>query len=298
MTTYKFNRNDKIGIIANDAGAANLIMGWILHNRSLNYYFCLSGPAEKIFREKNLCDRVNDLEKVIKECNIIITGTSFDSLIEHRARLKAKKSKILNIAVIDHWVNYELRFTRNKKEVLPDIIWVFDEFAEKKAKNIFKNIEVQKKENYYIKDLVQDIHKFKKTSISNRTKILYVLEPFRKTSKIENYLYEYEVLDFFIKKTRMLKFKNPLEIRLRLHPSEEKHKYNDWIKMQNKNYISVSFEKTLAQDISWADIVVGYDSYALVVANAASRICFSSKLPNEENCKIMIKDLQYIRDIN
>ena len=297
MTTYKFNANDKIGIIANDAGAANLIMGWILSNRFLNYYFCLSGPAKKIFREKKLYESMYDLEKVIKECNVIITGTSFESLLEHKARLKAKQSKILNIAVIDHWVNYELRFIRNRKVVLPDIIWVFDEFAEKKAKKLFKNIEVQKLENYYIKDLVEDIQKLEKTNTPIKTKILYVLEPFRRSSTIENYLYEYEVLDFFIKKISKFKFKNPLEIRLRLHPSEEKQKYDDWIKTQNKNYISVSFEKTLAQDISWADIVVGYDSYALVVANAASRICFSSKLPNEENCKIMIKDLKYLRDL-
>ena len=224
MTNYKFNPNDNIGIIANDAGASNLIMGWILNNKFLNYYFCLSGPAEKIFREKNLCDSVYDLETVIKECNVIITGTSFESSLEHKARLEAKKLKILNIAVIDHWVNYELRFIRNSQVVLPDMIWVFDEFAEKKAKNLFKNVEVQKLENYYIKDLVHEIHKLEKTITSNKTKILYVLEPFRKKSKIENYLFEYEVLDFFIKKISKFKFKNPLEIKLRLHPSEKKAK--------------------------------------------------------------------------
>ena len=298
MKKYKFNSNDKIGIVANDAGAANLIMGWVLNNKFLNFYFCLSGPAKKIFKEKNLYDSIYELDMIIKKCNIIITGTSYDCLLEHEARFKAKKSKILNISVIDHWVNYELRFVRNKKKVLPDIIWVFDKFAERKAKLLFKNIQVHQLENYYIKDLVKNIEKIEKTKTSKKTNILYVLEPSRKASKFENYLYEYEILDFFIAKISKLKFKDEIEIKLRLHPSEESQKYNNWIMAQNKNYIYISFGKTLSEDISWADIVVGYDSYALVVANAASRICFSSKLPCEGNCKIMIKDLKYLRDIN
>ena len=297
MKKYKFKSDDKIGIVANDAGAANLIMGWVLHNKFLNYYFCLSGPAKKIFREKNLCNSIYDLDAIIEKCNVVITGTSYDSLLEHEARFKAKKSKILNISVIDHWVNYELRFLRNRQIVLPDIIWVFDNFAKKKAKNLFKNIEVHQLENYYIKDLVKNINKLEKNTQINKRNILYVLEPFRKSSQSENYLYEYKILDFFIEKISKLILKDELEIRLRLHPSEESQKYNNWISAQNKNYIYISFGKTLSEDISWADIVVGYDSYALVVANAASKICFSSKLPNEENCKIMIKDLKYLRDL-
>ena len=67
---------------------------------------------------------------------------------------------------------------------------------------------------------------------------------------------------------------------------------------KNDYDISISSKKTLSEDISWADIVIGYDTYALVVGSAASRKCFSSKLPNEGASKLMIKNLNYLRDIN
>ena len=297
MTQFKFNSNDRIGIIANDAGAFNLIMGWVSHHKFLNFYFCLSGPSKKIFQNNNLFDSIYDIEKIMKTCNVIITGTSYESMLEHNARLKAKKLKIKSIAVIDHWVNYELRFIRNKKKVLPNIIWVFDEFAEKKAKNIFENINIERQKNFYINDLAKKINKLEKKIKYKNTNILYVLEPMRKNPRLKGYLYEYEILDFFINKISKINFDNDLDIKLRLHPSEESKKYDKWLHLQHQKNISISSAKSLCEDISWADIVIGYDSYALVVANAASKICFSSKLPTDGDSKLMIKDLKYLRDI-
>ena len=297
MKNHKFTSKDRIGIVANDAGASNLIMGWVSHHKFLNFFFCLSGPSKKIFQDNHLFGAIYDIEEIMKTCNVIITGTSYESMLEHNARLKAKKSKILSIAVLDHWVNYELRFIRNKQKVLPNIIWVFDEFAEKKAKNLFKNINIERQKNFYINDLAEKINKLGRKNDYKNTNILYVLEPMRKNSKIIGYLYEYEILDFFINKIRKMNFDNDLDIKLRLHPSEESKKYDKWLHLQNKRNISISLEKSLCEDIAWADIVVGYDSYALVVANAASKICFSSKLHKEGDSKLMIKDLRYLRDI-
>ena len=297
MKHFKFNSKDRIGIIANDAGAFNLIMGWVSHHKFLNFYFCLSGPSKNIYQDNNLFDSIYNIEEIMKTCNVILTGTSYESMLEHNARLEAKKSKIISIAVIDHWVNYELRFIRNAQKVLPNLIWVFDEFAEKKAKNLFKNISVERQKNFYINDLAKKINKLERKIENKNTNILYVLEPMRKNSQLHGYLYEYEILDFFVNKISKLTVDNDVDIKLRLHPSEESKKYDKWVNLQHQKNISISSAKSLCEDISWADIVIGYDSYALVVANAASKICFSSKLPTDGNSKLMIKDLRYLRDI-
>ena len=292
-----FDLKDTIGVIANDAGSANLIKAWISNNASLKYFYCLSGPALKIFNSEILFDSLIDLDTLIKICNVVITGTSYSSNLEHNARFKSKKYKIKSIAVIDHWVNYEMRFIRHNQMILPDIIWVFDNFAEKKAKNIFKTIKVQKQKNYYIEDQVKEISKLKKNLEDHSINILYVLEPIRK-DKINGLIYEFIVLDFFMKNIYKLNLKKEFFIRFRLHPSENKNKYDDWVRKQNKDNISISINDNLCEDISWSNIVIGYESYALVIASASKRKCFSTKLPNEENCRLMIEDLEYIRDLH
>ena len=186
----------KVGIVSHDAGGAENISHWAKLQK-YQFLFCIEGPAQLVFK-RNLGNYKNtDIQDVVRKSDWIICGSSWQSNLEKIAVREAKLHKKKTVVFLDHWVNYELRFIRNRKLVLPDFIWVFDEFAEKKAKKLFKNIEVQKLENYYIKDLVEDIQKLETTSTSIKTKILYVLEPFRKSSSIENYLYEYEVLDFF-----------------------------------------------------------------------------------------------------
>lgn len=293
-----FTSKDLIGIVGNDAGASNLLLAWVLNNPSLNYFFCLKGPAKKIFEEKELIYPLKDIEEIIENCNVIITGTSYHSMLEHNTRFRAKKLNILSISVIDHWCNYELRFIRNKQKVLPDIIWVFDEIAEDIAKNLFKDTKIQRQNNFYLEGLVKEITPLKKRQPFEGSRILYVLEPIKEKSHIDELPYEYLVLDYFIEKINKLNLKQNIEIRLRLHPSENINKYDDWINNQNDYDISISSKKTLSEDISWADIVIGYDTYALVVGSAASRKCFSSKLPYEENCELKIKDLKYLRDLN
>ncbi len=297
MNKYIFNSSDSIGIIANDAGAANLILGWVKEQKNLTLNFCLSGPAIKIFQDEIFFKKNLDLEETINNSSVIITGTSHSSMLEHNARIYAKKNKVISIAVIDHWVNYEVRFIRDSKKVLPDIIWVFDEFAEKIAKNIFTEIKIECYENFYLKNLVKNIKKIEKVKLKSETNILYVLEPIRKKS-IKKTPFEFEVLNFFLSKIKNLKSNNNYKIRLRLHPSEKSEKYEKWLKVNKKSSIAMTIDKSLEEDIAWADIVVGYESFALVVASASSKRCISSKLPNEKNANLKIKNLEYLRDFN
>ena len=297
MGKFILNDSDVVGVVANDAGAANLILGWVKNNKKLKYFFCVSGPAKKIFQDANLLEECLGLDTLIRLCNVIITGTSYRSVLEHNARYKGKLSNIKSIGVIDHWVNYKRRFVRNGLEILPDLIWVFDDYAEKMAKSIFEKVPIEKQKNYYLEDIVSKIKSIEKKEHDFTCKILYILEPIRGKGAKHEKPFEFKVLDFFTSKINHLKSRDSIEIRLRTHPSEIKSKYNEWIKNQEL-FISLSFDSCLEEDIAWADIVVGYESFALVIASACDKRCLSSKLPNEENSRLMIKNLEYLRDLN
>ena len=299
MKNSLISKYENIGIVSNDAGASNLILGWIKNNTSHKYFYSLSGPAINIFKSENKSNKNFSPYEIVQKCNLIITGTSYKSMIEHEARLEAKKIKKLSIAVIDHWVNYEMRFIRNGEKVMPDFIWVFDTWAKEIATNIFKDINIEVKKNYYLNDLVSKIKRINRQEKSNICKILYVLEPIRnKLNKESDCDSEFLVLNFFLEKLDKLTFKEKVEIKMRLHPSETRSKYENWINLNKNLNLGLTINKSLEEDIAWSDIVVGYESFALVVASYAGKRCISSKLPNEGECRLMLRNLEYLRNIN
>ena len=58
-------------------------------------------------------------------------------LIKKLILLKKKITKIQNICLLDHWVNFEKRFLNNKK-IFSKQIYVFDKYALNRLKNILK----------------------------------------------------------------------------------------------------------------------------------------------------------------
>ena len=48
----------------------------------------------------------------------LLSGSGWSSDFEHRSRLEAKRRRIPVLAVLDHWVNYRMRFTRDGEECL------------------------------------------------------------------------------------------------------------------------------------------------------------------------------------
>ena len=297
MKKTKFKISQRIGIIAHDAGASNLIQAWVNSHKELKFFFCLDGPAISIFKENYDSNSILSLEKIIDECDVIISGTSKESFLEHSGRIKAKLQKKTSISIIDHWVNYEMRFERHGEKILPDIIWVFDRFAYKKAKRLFTDVLIEQRKNIYLKEIVKRVKELENNKPKKTKNILYVLEPFKANSINDEYDFEFIVLDFFMENFFKITQGEEVELRLRPHPSEKNVKYENWLKIKNNNSFSITLNKKLEEDLAWADIVVGYETFALVVASAASKRCISSKLPKEENCRLMIENLEYLRDL-
>ena len=96
-----------VAVICHDAGAANLMAPWIKFYK-YKYFFLVKGAAKNIFREyiPNI-KMYNSLESIIKNSDVVITGTSTISDIENQARKTALSYNKKVIAVMDHWELYK-----------------------------------------------------------------------------------------------------------------------------------------------------------------------------------------------
>ena len=89
-----FGKYKNIGILAHDAGSANIILEWIKTYKNYNYYIKVTGPAKKIFKNKIRNKKLNlSLKKIMKHSQFIVSGTSANNIFEHLARNMAIKKK-------------------------------------------------------------------------------------------------------------------------------------------------------------------------------------------------------------
>jgi len=273
----EFNMDSKVAVVCNDAGAANIIIHG-LHGknyRSLRPY--MSGPAEKIwskvFPDIKLCD---NLESSLDGADLVITGTGWSSNLEHEARKIARSYGLRSIALLDHWVNYEERFTRLGEKILPDELFVTDQFAFDLAQKIFKDIKTTIVKNYYMESMISEINKL---CFDSEKHILYILEPIRNDWGKKGKLGEFYALDYFIECLPKISALKEVKILIRPHPSDYSGKYDDWLSKQKLSNMRLDISDSLSESIAKSFCVVGCESYALVLALMAGRKVYSSIPP-------------------
>jgi len=281
--------NSLTTLICNDAGASNQLYHYIKNENLRVDNFILSGPAKKIFNKKKIL--LDDIVQILERTNILITGTSWQSNVEHEARMLAKERKIYSIAAIDHWVNYKNRFFIEGKSSLPDEIWVFDELAYKKACKEFKEIKISKKHSHY---LDHSLLKIKETDFSSK-KLLYVLEPYRNNWGKEE-LGEFQAFKYFLNNINKLELPEDLEILIKPHPSDQKGKYQSFLNISSKYKIQIC-NNDLDRCISECRWVVGCETYAMYVALKANRTVYCSLPPWGPNCSLPHKEIVHIKSL-
>lgn len=285
-------------VAAHDAGATNLIIGWLRRRRDLEVRTCLDGPAVDLWATAFGKPLLVSPTDALRGAAGLLSGTSFASDLEHKARALAKEHGIHSIGVIDHWVNYVERFLRAGSRVLPNEIWVADEDALTTAAACFPGIAIRQQPNFYLADLVAQVRKNERKITSTAVRrVLYALEPIRHAwtgSSIEG---EFQALDYFVQYASKLDLDGTAEIRLRPHPSDPPRKYNSWLTQHANWNIRIDMEANLAQSIAWADTVVGCETYVLVVALAAGRQVVSTLPPYAPRCRLPMKEIIHLRDL-
>ncbi|KKI99119.1 glycosyltransferase family protein [Prochlorothrix hollandica] len=292
-----------LAIVMHDAGAANHIIAWFrfLSNQKIDLaiHACVTGPASSLWLNAFPHSKICSLTDALLNCKILISGTGWQSHLEHEARKIARDLKIKSVAVIDHWTNYCDRFIRDAEEVLPDEIWVTDEYAKKLAMNHFPNLPILQLPNLYLDNIVGEVQSAKiSVAKSSTTRLLYVLEPIRQVWDKSDQQGEFQALDFFINNIDLLECGKNISIKLRPHPSDHLGKYNQWIKLQNKLNISLDDSLTLAEAIAWSNIVVGCQTYAMVVALASGKKVVCSIPPGVATCILPQTEIIKLADLD
>jgi hypothetical protein len=300
-------------VVAHDAGAANHIFAWLGDDKLT---LCLEGPARALWLER-LRKKVpvtvpenwwhserNTLQSLFTESGLteaisgaatVITGTGWGSNLEHEARKLARNYGIRSIAVIDHWVNYSDRFVRNGDQVLPDEIWVSDTYAAEIARSTFPTVRVIQHANTYLAELVAEVESCQPLSpVKASQRVLYVLEPIRHTWGELDEAGEFLALEYFLGERHRAGIELDAEIRLRPHPSDPPGKYIDWLNRQNNPRVCLDTSATLAEALNWSNVVVGCQTYAMVLALACGRTVISSIPPWAPTCILPQHEIMYL----
>ena len=282
-----------LAVVCHDAGAANIIYSWIesclqVSPRLADFiriYSC--GPAENLFNNFDISQvqRSSSIDDVMKNAQTLIAGTGWATSLELQALDRAKKLGIRAIAVIDHWINYSDRFHIDGWQISPIEIWVTDKYAKTIAENTFPGARVEQMPNIYFSRSVALISSL---SQSTRTtlRILYVLEPIRKSWGQGREDGEFDALEYFYLHINKL-FNSPVEeVRLRPHPSDPPGKYDRWLVGPASFRLSLDVRLELEHSIAWADVVVGCQTMAMAVALEAGKRVISSMPPWAPPCAL------------
>ncbi|TRW97076.1 hypothetical protein [Candidatus Methylobacter oryzae] len=274
-----------IAVVAYDAGAANHIFAWLQANRHPDIVPCLAGPALALWRQQFDGRPQLELNEALAGVKTLLSGSGWASSIEHEARRLARQLGIKSIAVIDHWTNYRERFIRDGEQILPDEIWVSDAHARTIALTLFPAINIVRQENAYLAGLVSEVERIQRAAVrQNNDRLLYVLEPIRQAWGQTEVPGEFAALDFFVENLPLLQLHNDVQIRLRPHPSDPVGKYEQWLARQRNLPITIDRAPTLAESLAWSTLVVGCQTYAMVIALAAGRKVICSIPPWAPAC--------------
>jgi len=269
-----------ICIVSHDAGGAEILASYAKHVNG-PWLFSLAGPAIKVFASKLGSVGSLMLEEAIERADEVLCGTSWQSDLELQAIALSRKKGKRCIAFLDHWVNYQERFVRAGVQHLPDEIWVGDVHAEALASAEFPGIPIRLVPNPHFADIrgqvanlkIASNHSFHSNQQEHR--VLFVCENISEHAQMQHgdpcfwgYT-EFDAIEYFFANVKTLQT-DISSVTIRPHPSDPTGKY-DHIIAQYPQLVHLSSGQPLLADIAAADVVVGCESMAMVIAVQCGR---------------------------
>ncbi|MFK2823616.1 hypothetical protein [Arcobacter sp. YIC-80] len=229
------NLNKKIKVFSYDAGGANLVMAYayFMYKKGYKVECYPQGPAINIFN-KHIPFLVNKSKAILQNNDKIIISTSgIHSDYEIEKLIEAKKKGLEVFCFLDSVLNLEKRFCLNnvflEESFLPDVI--YSQTPEEIIDNRIRK-RVEFKEDLYIKYIKEVFYPQLKTKdeliLENKGKYFlflseYILELYGDKFGFN----EYDSLKLFL--DSMEEEKNTTKIFIKLHPAENKNKFDDII---------------------------------------------------------------------
>lgn len=289
-----------IGIVANDAGGAELLAAFVAEYDS-DYMFTLAGPAVEIFKRKFGAIRNLPLESTVRNSDKVITGTGWQTDLEWNAIRLSLSAGIAVAALLDSWENYEARFERNSQSIFPNEMWVVDEIAKNIAESTFPNIPVrlislESRYSSLIAEYSNMRGEFKQEPLG---KVLFISDNISDavaTQGLPDRGYtDLGSLEFLL--MHLSKLPNAIEpITIRPHPSESIMSWQATIAAY-QGRLRLSSTSNLIQEFAEHEFVVGSNSNALVKAAICGKKTFSA-IPNTNvSTSLPEMGIQLLRDL-
>jgi len=262
-------------VIAYDAGGATILASLVARN-GIDCNFVLGGPAVKIFESR--LDRTitsMELEQALNVSSEVLTGTGWSSDLEFVGICSAKEKGIFSRSFLDHWVNYEPRFTRGGVTCLPDEIVVGDEYALVIAREVFSDARVTFEKNPYFEDVREFAGEIHSANLEDEetVRVLYVAEPIR----LGRGFTEWDRVDVFLELLQEAEGED-FSVTIRPHPSEEASKYENY--QRRYPFVQPSSPSSLLSQIASHHVVVGCETMAMAVAVHLGKPVFTA-IPEE-----------------
>ena len=289
-----------LGVVSHDAGGAEILSSYV-RQQGMPVQLVLDGPARRVFERKLGAVALTSLDEAVRQCDWLLTGTSWQSDLEIDAIRLARQAGKRSASFIDHWINYADRFTRHGDTHLPDEIWVGDAIAEQIARRHFPSTPVHVVANPYFADIRAEIARLP-ASVGDRAdgaRVLYVCEPVREhglrqfgNERHFGYVEE-DALRFFLSHVGALG-ERVGRITIRPHPSEASDKYA-WAARDFALPIASGGQQPLVAEVAAADIVVGCESMAMVVGLLAGKRVISCIPPGGRPCGLPQPDIEHLQ---
>jgi hypothetical protein len=291
-----------VTIVSHDAGGAEILSSY-LRREHFPSLLVLQGPALKIFERKLGAMPTEDLEEAVRRASWVLCGTGWQSDLEWSAIGLARSAGKRVVAFLDHWVNYHERFERHGEFRIPDELWVGDEDAARIARAQFSDVPIKLVANPYFEDIRGDFVALREFANPNPEfpRILYVCEPMREPGlrlfgdeRHFGYVEE-EALEYFLRNINVIAAR-AAKVVVRPHPAEPAGKYQ-WVRRRSEVPIELSAGTTLARDVAAADVVVGCESMAMVVALIAGKRVVSAIPPRGRPCALPHAEIESLQNL-
>lgn len=250
-------------VFAHDAGGAEILAAYVRANaQTRRFHVYAAEPALAIFRREGVTVKKlmhANLKKIVAACRgkSALLGTGHPKSLERAVLRELKRRGIQTASYIDSWTNYRERFGYPRagwKKNLPDEIWAGDLPALTMAKRYFAHMCTRLVPNQYFAAITSRYRSRARTAHRPRG-ILYMSAAARLSEKL---------LSDFLAECSRLKIKSL--IRVRMHPENQRARYERIIRRIRDVRTELSSEKDIVNDLLRAGVVVGPETNALVAA--------------------------------
>lgn len=253
----------------------------------------MEGPAKSLWQRRfSALPLYPDLHRAISDADVLLSSTGWASDLEHEARILAGKKGIYSIAVLDHWVNYKMRFVRGDVTIYPDELWVVDAEAYAIARSTFPTMKILEIPNFYLQEQIALLP----SPSRNSPQLLYVLEPARNDWGRDRQG-EFQALDYFVQNLDRLNLPAGTVINVRPHPSDPVGKYDSWIGEHEHRHVVLDNSPDMNTALARAAWVAGCETYALVLALAAGRHAYCTLPPWAPPCRLPQQGIIHLKDL-